>query len=505
MKTREELESVGNQILNSVRTELYLSMRFMGSALGSLGFRMDLSTRTVGTDAVWIRFNPTYLLQTYLERPEVLNRTYMHMLMHCLFRHMFAAKDHEDAELWDLCCDIAAESVVDSMDYPTILRVSSDFRQEWYEKLESELHVLTAEKIYHYFILQKRDPYLEESLRQEFALCDHSFWARMQDEDGQPSAESKQNVPQDGQASSESKQNVPQDGQASSESRQNAPQDGQASSESKQNVPQDGQTSSESMNDASREEATPLGAVDPKEDEWRETAKRIESEMETFAKDGARDAGQLLWLLHIQNRSRRSYKEFLKRFSVVREEVSIDMDSFDYGFYMHGLSLYGNMPLIEENEYREVKKVEELVIAIDTSASCRDKLVQQFLNETGAILKSHESFFQKVRIRIIECDNQIQRDVEITNLDEIEDYAQNFKVQGGYGTDFRPVFAYVEQLRTRGELRNLKGLMYFTDGFGEYPKKPTDYDTVFVFYGDDEHDDTHVPDWALALYLEEAH
>ena len=37
MKTREQLEATGNKILNSVRTELYLSMRFMGPALGSLG------------------------------------------------------------------------------------------------------------------------------------------------------------------------------------------------------------------------------------------------------------------------------------------------------------------------------------------------------------------------------------------------------------------------------------------------------------------------------------
>lgn len=129
---------------------------------------MDLSTRTVGTDAVYIRFNPTYLLQTYIERPEILNRTYMHMLMHCLFRHMFSAKQHEDAQLWDLCCDIAVESVVDSMDYPTILRVTSDFRQEWYEKLEKEVSVLTAEKLYQYFMLRKRDPYLEESSGRNF-------------------------------------------------------------------------------------------------------------------------------------------------------------------------------------------------------------------------------------------------------------------------------------------------------------------------------------------------
>lgn len=460
MKTRIELEETGKKILNAVRTELYLSMRFMGPALGSLGFTMDLSTRTVGTDAVSIRYNPTYLLHTYIERPEILNRTYMHMLMHCLFRHMFSAKEHEDAKLWDLCCDIAAESVVDSMDYPVVLRVTSDFRRFWYEKLERELSVLTAEKLYHYFILQKRDSYLEESLRQEFMLCDHSFWERMQQPD---------------------------------EGGPKAPAQSENSSEEQQKI--------DGAKDENRD-AVPLGSAQPDEDEWKEHARRIESDMETYAKDTAEDAGKLQWMLSMQNRVRKSYKEFLKRFSVVREEVSIDMDSFDYGFYMHGLNLYGNMPLIEENEYREARKVEELVIAIDTSASCKDKLVQQFLNETGAILRNQENFFHKVNIRILECDNQIQNDIPITNLSEIEKYAKEFTVKGGYGTDFRPVFAYVEQLRRRGELQNLKGLMYFTDGFGEYPVKPTDYDTVFVFYGDEEREEARVPDWALKLYLD---
>lgn len=437
-------------------------MRFMGPALGSLGFKMDLSTRTVGTDAAFIRFNPTYLLHTYIERPELLNRAYTHMLMHCLFRHMFSAKEHEDSELWDLCCDIAVESVVDSMEYPSILRVTSDFRQQWYEKLTAELKVLTAEKLYHYFILRKRDPYLEESLRQEFAMCDHSFWERMQPPEDEDDKNPK----------------TPMENESNE-------------SDSEQ------QPAGEKQQDT-----TPMGSMDPKEEEWKENAKRIESDMETYAKDAAEDAGKLAWMLQMQNRERKSYKKYLKKFAVVREEVSVDMDSFDYGFYMYGLQMYGNMPLIEENEYREAKKVEELVIAIDTSASCKDKLVQQFINETGAILKQQESFFHKVNIRIIECDNQIQRDVRITNLDEMNAYADGFHVEGGYGTDFRPVFDYVETLRKRGELKQLKGLMYFTDGFGEYPKKPTDYETVFVFYGDEEWEERKVPDWAVKLYLE---
>ena len=149
--TREKLEQMGFRILDAVRTELLLSMRFMAPALNSLGFKMDLATSYAGTDAAYIRFNPGFLMQVYVERPRRLCRMYMHMLVHCLFRHMFSARDREDPELWDLSCDIAAESVVDSMTYDVIARSHSPFREEWYERLESEIKILTAEKIYAWF------------------------------------------------------------------------------------------------------------------------------------------------------------------------------------------------------------------------------------------------------------------------------------------------------------------------------------------------------------------
>ena len=91
-QTREKLEQMGFRILDAVRTELLLSMRFMAPALNSLGFKMDLATSSAGTDAAYIRFNPGFLLQVYVERPRRMNRMYVHMLMHCLFRHMFSAR-----------------------------------------------------------------------------------------------------------------------------------------------------------------------------------------------------------------------------------------------------------------------------------------------------------------------------------------------------------------------------------------------------------------------------
>lgn len=71
---------------------------------------------------------------------------------------------------------------------------------------------------------------------------------------------------------------------------------------------------------------------------------------------------------------------------------------------------------------------------------------------------------------------------------------------GGGGTDFRPAFAYVDELVRSGELRDLKGLLYFTDGKGIYPARRPEYDTAFLFMG--EFDETAVPPWAMRLRLE---
>ena len=85
---------------------------------------------------------------------------------------------------------------------------------------------------------------------------------------------------------------------------------------------------------------------------------------------------------------------------------------------------------------------------------------------------------------------------------DLEKYASEFHVKGGFGTDFRPVFAWVDQKRSAGEIEDMEALMYFTDGMGVYPEKPTDYDTAFVFFNDEEMDDTKVPDWAVRLYID---
>lgn len=197
-------------------------------------------------------------------------------------------------------------------------------------------------------------------------------------------------------------------------------------------------------------------------------------------------------------KSKYDYRKFLKQFSYPREEVELDPESFDYIFYHFGMEHYGNLPLIEPLEYREVNRLEELVIAIDTSGSCSRETVQKFLGETYAILSEKENFFQKMKVLLVQCDCFLQSAVMIHSKEEWEAYSREIVIQGRGGTDFRSVFRYVEELKERGEMKNLRALIYFTDGDGIYPQMKPDYETAFVFLKKTEKMNL-VPGWALRL------
>ena len=212
-------------------------------------------------------------------------------------------------------------------------------------------------------------------------------------------------------------------------------------------------------------------------------------------------SGELSEELTIRNTGTYDFTHFLKQFARQGEEIKTDIESFDYIPYLYGLEHYGNIPLIEHLEYQEVNRLEELVIAIDTSGSCSLDIVRKFMEETYSILSNHENFFRKMNVYVIQCDSFIQDMAHITSEQDWQDYLKNLTIHGRGGTDFRPVFEYVEELRAKKELRDLKGLLYFTDGDGIYPEIPTDYKTAFVFYKEKEQHQK-VPAWAACLTLD---
>ena len=233
---------------------------------------------------------------------------------------------------------------------------------------------------------------------------------------------------------------------------------------------------------------------------WKDIAERMETDLETFSRNQGANAGGLTQSLKAVNRERYDYERFLKQFAVLGEAVKTNDDEFDYIFYTYGLRLYKNMPLIEPSEYKDVKRIREFVIAIDTSGSVSGELVQKFIQKTYNILEQQENYFKKINIHIIQCDAKIREDKKITSKEEFDEYLDTMTLTGFGGTDFRPVFEYVDELIKNREFVNLKGLIYFTDGYGTFPEKMPAYNSAFVFV-DDNYGIPEVPVWAIKLVL----
>jgi predicted metal-dependent peptidase len=227
----------------------------------------------------------------------------------------------------------------------------------------------------------------------------------------------------------------------------------------------------------------------------------MQVDLETESQNWGSQSGNLMMNIREVNREKYDYTAFLKKFAVLGEAMQINDDEFDYIFYTHGLDIYGNVPLVEPLEYKDSNKIKEFVIALDTSASCKGAIVQAFLKKTYSILKSSDNFFSKVNIHIIQCDSKVVSDTKITDEYDFEEFCANVTLKGFGSTDFRPVFDYVDEMNKNGEFENLKGVIYFTDGYGTYPESMPEYDALFAFLKDDPYA-PKLPPWAYRVILE---
>lgn len=233
---------------------------------------------------------------------------------------------------------------------------------------------------------------------------------------------------------------------------------------------------------------------------WQKIARQTRFQKEKS--DGSREQAAAAMQEQITaQKKRRRYADFLKKFAAFHEQMRSDLDTFDLGYYTYGLHTYGNLPLIEPLETREERRIQEFVIAVDTSYSTSGELVRSFLQETLHILLEENAFFTTAKVHLVQCDEQIQEDMVVTARTQAERLLEHFEIKGGGSTDFRPVFAYVEELRAKGELKNLGGLLYFTDGNGTYPQKKPDYPCAFLYM--DAYDEAAVPAWAIRRRLDE--
>ena len=443
----EKMNKLARDVLILSRNTLLVNLRFLDAALSQFEL-IPIEESTLLTDGKHILYNPKHILENYKTAKEIPVRDYLHMVMHCVFKHMYMDPSL-NRPYWDLACDIAVENVITELNLKAVTTARERQQVQYITAIKKELKHVTAEKIYSYLRQAIPDPKKIAEIRGLFYADNHEIWYMTAAEIEARFGFGSGNGSGDGNDDADSNAGV----------------------------------------------SAAMSAV------WQAISERMQVDLETFGKQRGLNPGAMTQNLALVNREKYDYTAFLKKFAVMGEAMKINDDEFDYIFYTYGLQLYEKMPLIEPLEYKEVKAIKEFVIAIDTSGSTSGELVQKFVQKTYNILKSTESFFSKINLHIIQCDADIQEDKKITCQEDFDEYLETMQIHGLGGTDFRPVFEYVEQLRKNKEFANLKGLIYFTDGYGEFPARKPDYDTAFVFI-DDEYNNPDVPPWAIKLILQ---
>ena len=465
MEKVEKISKLAKDVLSIARNTLVINLRFMDKAISMLDMHESFLLKEAAVNGKDIVYNPIYILKSFSKERECVPRMYLHMILHCVYQHFWigagADKDH-----WDLACDIAVEKTINDLDLDSVRTANSELQLAEIDSFKQNVKYVTADMLYKYFVSVQLTDKEVNRLKKIFVQDNHSLWYLSLE------THVEKIRPRNQQGQQENLRN-------------------------KQTAVESVSNDDFVLGDAGATADQIKNLIN----EWKYVAKQMKMDLDTFSKEKGDSSGGLSQNLVAVTREKYDYAEFLKKFAVLGERMKINDDEFDYIFYTYGLNLYGKMPLIEPLEYKDVKQIKEFVIAIDTSGSTSGELVQTFVKKTYNILKQSESFFTRFNLHVVQCDAEIQEALKITCQQEFDNYIENMTIKGLGGTDFRPVFGYVDKLIANNEFSNLKGMIYFTDGFGTFPSKQPPYD-VAVVYVDDGYENPEVPVWAIKLVLQ---
>ena len=72
-----------------------MKMRFLDVALSCMPFIPDTGADGMGTDGLYLYYDPQYLGGLFREDRVMVNRIYLHLVLHGIFRHMLRRKEEK--------------------------------------------------------------------------------------------------------------------------------------------------------------------------------------------------------------------------------------------------------------------------------------------------------------------------------------------------------------------------------------------------------------------------
>ena len=407
--------------LAAARTRLILEKPFLGALVMHLPLKAadPKWCKTTATDARNFYFNPDYIGRLTLEQTQFV---LAHEAMHCALSH-FNRRNHRQKHRWDVACDYAVNMILDDerMRGPDNALMNAAYRG------------LTAEEIY---------PVLHEDPPEE--TQDMHLFDNEPSEGGSEGEQQEQNDAKPGKGQGEKSE--PSQGESGGKPDPQQNDQGQGS-ESEQ--------TSEAQSASEGETPPPPADPDKLDEQWKSRL--------AAAAQAARQAGKLsqsmMRLVDNLLAPQLPWRALLARYMM---NAARDDYSFQRTSRREGEAL---MPRL----YSQSVKV---IVALDTSGSVTRDELQEFLTEIDA-LKAQV----RADITLHACDDKLDA-AGPWHYAMWEAMQLPAEISGGGGTDFRPLFDWIEREHLSPDL-----LVYFTDAEGQFPASEPSFPVAWLVKG----------------------
>lgn len=398
--------------LEWARSQIVMENPFFGTLCLFMPLKEHDATKTIATDGKAICFNSKWVKNIVSENGrEVLKGLLLHEILHVSLKHLWRRQDR-DFNVFNEAADYAANQIVIDIGYklPEGVLYNPDFKGK------------SAEEIYR--ILQKQ-----------------------QDNSSQTGDRPNEQKRQDKDADGGKNDKDWQDGKQKNDS------GGKSSHEKKDSNDETGNEQTGNTID----DHSGWGKIKEDEKEWD---KKILRAAYTSQMSKARGdlPGEIKRMVDEITNPKVDWRSALAAF--------LQPSKYDYSFSPPDRRFlneeYGEIILPDFND----EGIENIVIAIDTSGSINDKVLNQFMAEVKTILSSYSN----VRGYLVTCDAKVQDWWEINS-----DTPVKIDIKGRGGTSFIPVF---EEVKRRKIVPS--ALVYLTDGEGIFPELPPPFPVMWV-------------------------
>ncbi len=406
--------------LSAARTRLILEKPFLGALVMHLELKAadPALVRSTGTDARHFYYNPSFIRHLSLAETQFM---LAHEAMHCALAH-FARRHHRELRRWDVACDHAVNLIL------------------WEEGLKPppgvlmnpEYHGLTAEEIYP---LIPPDPN-EETIDSHLYDSDSGTGSRSRP-DQQSSSDRGESDQQAGKGA----------GQAQGEMPPPEPRQGEAPGQAaKTQDGAGGQPRAEGLGETEKEELAR---------QWQQRLAAAAQQAAMAGKLSASLARMVDNLLQPQLPWRMLLARYLK--TAARDDYSFQKPSRREGDAI--------MPSLASSMI-------DVLVALDTSGSIDDEELREFLSEVDVIKAQI-----RARVTLHACDDKLcENGPWVYEVWEPLELPRN--LTGGGGTDFRPVFEWIDRNQLRPDI-----VVYFTDAEGTFPAHEPAYPVIWLVKG----------------------